>query len=145
MFLLWNCNKSQENTEKPPFYGIPDTAKPLLEKPTQVLKIKNVVWFHHFCLIEAYHFYFVAFIISLFFWVIWQPFVSCLFEQFKQEEFLLLSESELEETLEDVRLECARYVWQYLVSQIFLLQLYTIPPSRRGKRAFRGILQIVPF
>ncbi|RWR96570.1 splicing factor U2af large subunit B [Cinnamomum micranthum f. kanehirae] len=54
----------EENAEKPPFYGIPDHAKPLLEKPTQVLKIKNV---------------------------------------FKAEEFSLLSESELEETLEDVR------------------------------------------
>lgn len=59
-----------EETTGRPFYGIPDHAKPLLEKPTQILKIKNV---------------------------------------FKQEEFLLLSESELEETLEDVRLECARF------------------------------------
>ncbi|XP_058101496.1 splicing factor U2af large subunit A [Magnolia sinica] len=57
-------------TETPHFYGIPEHAKPLLEKPTQVLKLKNV---------------------------------------FDQEEFSMISEPELEETLEDIRLECARF------------------------------------
>lgn len=28
-----------------PFYGIPEHAKPLLEKPTAVIKLKNVVLF----------------------------------------------------------------------------------------------------
>ncbi|VFQ63327.1 unnamed protein product [Cuscuta campestris] len=31
-----------ENVEKPPLYGIPEHAKPLLESPTEVLKLKNV-------------------------------------------------------------------------------------------------------
>ncbi|KAL6648833.1 hypothetical protein ACP70R_013057 [Stipagrostis hirtigluma subsp. patula] len=53
-----------------PFYGIPDHAKPLLEEPTKVLKLKGL---------------------------------------FDREEYILLSKSELEETLEDVRLECARF------------------------------------
>ncbi|XP_010278014.1 PREDICTED: splicing factor U2af large subunit A isoform X2 [Nelumbo nucifera] len=61
---------SEENTENPPSYEIPDHAKPLLDKPTQVLKLKNV---------------------------------------FNQEELASLSGPELEETLEDIRLECARF------------------------------------
>ncbi|KAG9446883.1 hypothetical protein H6P81_013011 [Aristolochia fimbriata] len=60
----------QETAERPPFYGIPEHVKPLLEKPTQVLKLKNV---------------------------------------FNREEFLVLTEPELEEMLEDVRLECSRF------------------------------------
>ncbi|XP_068664761.1 splicing factor U2af large subunit B-like [Aristolochia californica] len=60
----------QEITERPPFYGIPEYVKPLLQKPTQVLKLKNV---------------------------------------FTREEFFLLTEPELEEMLEDIRLECARF------------------------------------
>ncbi|XP_077227332.1 RNA-binding (RRM/RBD/RNP motifs) family protein isoform X2 [Tasmannia lanceolata] len=60
----------EEPTERPPFYGVPEHVKPLLEKPTQVLRLKNV---------------------------------------FNLEESLLLSEPELEETLEDIRLECARF------------------------------------
>ncbi|KAJ4967664.1 hypothetical protein NE237_014365 [Protea cynaroides] len=59
-----------ENTERPPFYGIPEHGKQLLEKPTKVLKLKNV---------------------------------------FKPEDFSSLSGPELEETLEDIRLECARF------------------------------------
>lgn len=56
--------------EAPPFYGIPDNAKSLLEEPTKVLQLKDV---------------------------------------FDREEYMLLSKSELEETLEDVRVECARF------------------------------------
>lgn len=55
-----------ETVGKPPFYGIPEHAKPLLEKPTKVLKLKNV-------------------------------------------GLSSLSESEQEEILEDIRLECARF------------------------------------
>lgn len=33
----------QENGDKPPSYGVPEHAKPLLRKPTEVLEIKNVV------------------------------------------------------------------------------------------------------
>ncbi|KAJ0510576.1 putative RNA recognition motif domain, nucleotide-binding alpha-beta plait domain superfamily [Helianthus annuus] len=53
-----------------PFYGTPVNARPLLEKPTQVLKLNNVLDPH---------------------------------------SLPSLSESELEETLEDIRLECARF------------------------------------
>ncbi|KAL2323740.1 hypothetical protein Fmac_028119 [Flemingia macrophylla] len=59
-----------ENVGEPPSYGIPDHAKPLLRKPTQVLEIKNV---------------FVA------------------------DSILSLSDMEIEEILDDVRLECARF------------------------------------
>ncbi|KAG8369893.1 hypothetical protein BUALT_Bualt14G0060800 [Buddleja alternifolia] len=59
-----------ENIPKPPFYGIPEHAKSLLEKPTTVLKLKNVL---------------------------------------DPEGLLSLSESELEEILEDIRLECSRF------------------------------------
>ncbi|XP_043691826.1 splicing factor U2af large subunit A [Telopea speciosissima] len=59
-----------EHSERPPFYGIPEHAKPLLEKPTKVLKLKNV---------------------------------------FKPEDLSSLFGLELEETLEDIRLECARF------------------------------------
>ncbi|KAL2486790.1 Splicing factor U2AF [Abeliophyllum distichum] len=55
---------------KPPFYGIPEHAKPLLENPTKVLKLKNVL---------------------------------------DSEGLLSLSESEQEELLEDIRLECSRF------------------------------------
>lgn len=53
-----------------PFYGIPEHAKPLVQKPTRVLELKNVL---------------------------------------TKEELLQLSEVELEEISEDVRLECARF------------------------------------
>ncbi|XP_038723203.1 splicing factor U2af large subunit A-like isoform X2 [Tripterygium wilfordii] len=53
-----------------PFYGIPGHAKPLLEQPTPVLKLKNVL---------------------------------------NSEALSSLSELELEEVIEDVRLECARF------------------------------------
>ncbi|KAK9289218.1 hypothetical protein L1049_017692 [Liquidambar formosana] len=61
---------SVENTGNSPFYGIPEHAKPLLEKPTQVLKLKNV---------------------------------------FNPDGLSSLSEQEMEEVLEDIRLECARF------------------------------------
>ncbi|KAJ1431509.1 RNA-binding domain superfamily [Sesbania bispinosa] len=59
-----------ENGGKPPSYGIPEHAKPLLKKPTQVLEIKNV---------------------------------------FAVESISSLSDMAIEEILEDVRLECARF------------------------------------
>lgn len=59
-----------ENKGDQPFYGIPELARPLLEKPTQVLKLKNL---------------------------------------FNVEGFSSLSEAEVEEVLDDVRLECARF------------------------------------
>uniref|UniRef100_A0A453J4U5 RRM domain-containing protein n=1 Tax=Aegilops tauschii subsp. strangulata TaxID=200361 RepID=A0A453J4U5_AEGTS len=63
-------NPVEVRNEASPFYGIPDSAKALLEEPTNVLQLKNV---------------------------------------FAQEEFLALSKPELEEILEDVRMECARF------------------------------------
>ncbi|XP_058724270.1 uncharacterized protein LOC131595807 isoform X2 [Vicia villosa] len=59
-----------ENDGKPPSYSIPEHAKPLLSKPTEVLEIKNV---------------------------------------FTVESILSLSDTGIEEILEDVRLECARF------------------------------------
>ncbi|KDO54081.1 hypothetical protein CISIN_1g002093mg [Citrus sinensis] len=59
-----------DNSGNPPFHGIPKHALPLLKKPTEVLKLKNV---------------------------------------FNPEGFSSLSELEVEEVLEDVRLECARF------------------------------------
>ncbi|CAH9115973.1 unnamed protein product [Cuscuta epithymum] len=56
-----------ENVENLPYYGIPDHAKPLLESPTEVLKLKNM--FDH----------------------------------------KGLSDQELEELMDDIRLECARF------------------------------------
>ncbi|KAG5560414.1 hypothetical protein RHGRI_003657 [Rhododendron griersonianum] len=61
---------SVENIGNSPFYGIPEHAKPLLEKPTQVLKLKNLL---------------------------------------DPDSLSSLSEAELEEILEDTRLECARF------------------------------------
>ncbi|KAK1286276.1 hypothetical protein QJS10_CPB20g00885 [Acorus calamus] len=61
---------AEEIDESPPFYGIPEHAKPLLENPTRVLKFQNL---------------------------------------FNQEDLSLMSEPELEEALEDIRLECARF------------------------------------
>uniref|UniRef100_A0ACD5TTQ2 Uncharacterized protein n=1 Tax=Avena sativa TaxID=4498 RepID=A0ACD5TTQ2_AVESA len=63
-------NSLEVRSEASPFYGIPDSAKALLEEPTKVLQLKNV---------------------------------------FDREEYLLLSKPELEEILEDVRMECARF------------------------------------
>ncbi|WVZ55404.1 LOW QUALITY PROTEIN: hypothetical protein U9M48_006065, partial [Paspalum notatum var. saurae] len=60
----------EATSEGPPFYGIPENAKSLLEEPTKVLQLKDL---------------------------------------FDREEYMLLSKSELEETLEDVRAECARF------------------------------------
>ncbi|KEH41099.1 RNA recognition motif [Medicago truncatula] len=59
-----------ENDSKPPSYGIPEHAEPLLREPTQVLEIKNV---------------------------------------FTVESLSSLSDTVIEEILEDVRLECARF------------------------------------
>lgn len=59
-----------ENDSKPPSYGIPEHAEPLLKEPTQVLEIKNV---------------------------------------FTVESLSSLSDTVIEEILEDVRLECARF------------------------------------
>ncbi|XP_004497972.1 uncharacterized protein [Cicer arietinum] len=59
-----------ENDGKPPSYGIPEHAEPLLGEPTQVLEIKNV---------------------------------------FTGESISSLSDMGIEEILEDVRLECARF------------------------------------
>ncbi|GMP77547.1 hypothetical protein CsSME_00033796 [Camellia sinensis var. sinensis] len=61
---------SAENVGNSPFYGIPEHVKPLLEKPTQVLKLRNVL---------------------------------------DPEALSSLSEPELEEILEDIRIECARF------------------------------------
>lgn len=61
---------SAENVGNSPFYSIPEHAKPLLEKPTQVLKLRNVL---------------------------------------DPEALSSLSEPELEEILEDIRIECARF------------------------------------
>ncbi|KAK4341666.1 hypothetical protein RND71_040167 [Anisodus tanguticus] len=59
-----------DKDENTPLYQIPEHAKPLLEKHTEVLKLKNVV---------------------------------------DANVLNILSEAELEELLEDVRLECARF------------------------------------
>ncbi|KAJ9558799.1 hypothetical protein OSB04_013413 [Centaurea solstitialis] len=61
---------SMENHGDQPFYGTPEHARPLLEKPTQVLKLSNVLDPHGLS---------------------------------------SLSETELDEILEDVRLECTRF------------------------------------
>ncbi|PIA45487.1 hypothetical protein AQUCO_01700781v1 [Aquilegia coerulea] len=58
------------NADHLPFYGIPEHAKPLLSKPTKVLKLKNI---------------------------------------FNPEDLSSLSRSEIEEALEDIRIECARF------------------------------------
>ncbi|XP_047089406.1 uncharacterized protein LOC124701400 [Lolium rigidum] len=63
-------NPLEVHNEASPFYGIPYSAEALLEEPTKVLQLKNVV---------------------------------------DREEYLLLSKPELEEILEDVRMECARF------------------------------------
>ncbi|XAR62679.1 hypothetical protein NMG60_11017527 [Bertholletia excelsa] len=63
-------SSSIENSGNSPFYGIPDHARPLLERPTEVLKLKNVL---------------------------------------DLEGLSSLSELELEEILEDIRIECARF------------------------------------
>ncbi|KAL7105551.1 hypothetical protein ACP275_07G051700 [Erythranthe tilingii] len=60
----------EENVGEMPLYRIPKHAKPLLEKPTAVLKLKNVL---------------------------------------DPEGLLSMSESELEEILEDIRLESSRF------------------------------------
>ncbi|CAA0817423.1 RNA-binding (RRM/RBD/RNP motifs) family protein [Striga hermonthica] len=61
---------NMENIGKLPFYGIPEHAKPLLEEPTAVLKLKNLL---------------------------------------DLEGLSSLSESDLEDILEDIRLECSRF------------------------------------
>ncbi|KAL6970593.1 hypothetical protein U1Q18_030289 [Sarracenia purpurea var. burkii] len=68
--VLATPDASMENIGNSPFYGIPDHAKALLEKPTHILKLRNVL---------------------------------------DPEGLSLLSEEEMEEVLEDTRLECARF------------------------------------
>ncbi|WCJ24088.1 Splicing factor U2AF 65 kDa subunit [Euphorbia peplus] len=63
-------NSTMESKVNSTVNGIPDHAKPLLENPTQVLKLKNL---------------------------------------FDPENLPSLSETEIEEVLEDVRLECVRF------------------------------------
>ncbi|KAH9602070.1 hypothetical protein KSS87_007008 [Heliosperma pusillum] len=60
----------EENFETPPFYGIPEHVKPLLENPTLVLKLSNVL---------------------------------------EQKLIELLPNLDLEEIVEDIRLECSRF------------------------------------
>ncbi|XP_021721865.1 uncharacterized protein LOC110689392 [Chenopodium quinoa] len=62
--------ESVESSGMSPFYGIPEHVKPLLEMPTQVLKLSNVL---------------------------------------DHKIMDLLSETDLEEIVEDVRLECSRF------------------------------------
>uniref|UniRef100_A0A803KT14 RRM domain-containing protein n=1 Tax=Chenopodium quinoa TaxID=63459 RepID=A0A803KT14_CHEQI len=62
--------ESVESSGMPPFYGIPEHVKPLLEMPTEVLKLSNVL---------------------------------------DQKIMDSLSETDLEEIVEDVRLECSRF------------------------------------
>ncbi|KAJ4954254.1 hypothetical protein NE237_011037 [Protea cynaroides] len=69
-FTCASTEETSQNIDKLPFYGVPEHAKPLLEKPTKVLKLKNA---------------------------------------FKPEDLSFLSGLKLEETLEDIRLECARF------------------------------------
>ncbi|CBI23686.3 unnamed protein product, partial [Vitis vinifera] len=83
---------AMENTGNLPFYGIPEHAKPLLERPTQVLKLKNVV---------------------------------------NPDDLSSLSEAELEEILEDIRLECTRFgtvksvnIVKYNNSHVSTLEVY---------------------
>ncbi|KAK6914130.1 RNA recognition motif domain [Dillenia turbinata] len=60
----------EDKSGSPPSYGISEHAKPLLMKPTQILKLKNM---------------------------------------FNLEDLALFSEADIEEILEDIRLECARF------------------------------------
>ncbi|KAK6929739.1 RNA recognition motif domain [Dillenia turbinata] len=62
--------KLEDKSGSPPFYGIPEHAKPLLMKPSQILNLKNV---------------------------------------FNLEDLAASSEANIEEVLEDIRLECARF------------------------------------
>ncbi|KMT16567.1 hypothetical protein BVRB_3g048590 isoform A [Beta vulgaris subsp. vulgaris] len=65
-----SSTESMESSGSHPFYGIPEHVKPLLDMPTQVLKLRNV---------------------------------------FDQKAMDSLSETDLEEIVEDVRLECSRF------------------------------------
>ncbi|XP_042064790.1 uncharacterized protein LOC121808390 [Salvia splendens] len=68
--VLATPEPDMENAGKLPTYEIPEHAKPLIKKPTTVLKLKNV---------------------------------------FNPDDLISLSELELEEILEDIRLECSRF------------------------------------
>lgn len=86
-------NASQiANDENSPSYEIPLHAKPLLEEPTHVLKLNNVIDLQYLSLI---------------------------------------SESELEEMLEDIRLECARFGTVVSVN-VVKAQNPIIPPETNG-------------
>ncbi|KAI7748032.1 hypothetical protein M8C21_028536 [Ambrosia artemisiifolia] len=78
-----------------PYYGTPVHARPLLEKPTQVLKLSNVLDPH---------------------------------------SLPSLSESELEEILEDIRLECARFG---VVKSINIIKQTEMPTSSETVEATR--------
>lgn len=76
-----------ENANQLPLYGIPEHAKPLLQNPTGVLKLKNVL---------------------------------------DPVGLLSLSEAELEEILEDIRLECARFGTVKAINVVKPIDNYTI-------------------
>jgi len=62
----------QVANETSPFYGIPDNAKSLLEEPTKVLQLKNVVCFSlisslKFIVIQQTVLAFIFFLVLLFF------------------------------------------------------------------------------
>lgn len=80
------------NDENSPSYEIPLHAKPLLEEPTHVLKLKNVI---------------------------------------DPQYLSLISESEFEEMLEDIRLECARFGTVVSVN-VVKAQNPIIVPERNG-------------
>ncbi|KAL8095270.1 uncharacterized protein LOC141689532 [Apium graveolens] len=80
------------NNENSPCYEIPLHAKTLLEEPTHVLKLKNVI---------------------------------------DSQYLLLISESELEEMLEDVRVECARFGTVVSVN-VVKTQKSSIAPETNG-------------
>ncbi|XP_051127876.1 splicing factor U2af large subunit A [Andrographis paniculata] len=75
---------------KSPFYGIPEHAKPLLEKPSAVLQLKNVL---------------------------------------DHRDLLALSDSELEEILEDIRIECSRFG---TVKSINVAKLTNTPGTKKA-------------
>lgn len=64
-----NASSETERTESP-FYGIPEQAKTLLQTPTRVLELQNVI---------------------------------------SEQEILTMSDADLEEVAEDIRLECIRF------------------------------------
>jgi hypothetical protein len=87
---------------------------PLLKQPTQVLKLKNVVWLLR-CLLNSFSIigdFFSSFLPNIFprnlFWVKLIIIFFFYVIQFNPDGLLPLSEQDVEEVLEDIRLECAR-------------------------------------